>query len=64
MDPILLNPSAILLKARCGMGDHRPADGFGLVSGFSTSGGSFVYDAWPFFWTHFWLRSLLYPRIV
>ena len=33
-----------LLQARCGLGDYRPADGFGLVTGFSTSGGRFVYD--------------------
>jgi len=44
VDPFLLNGSAILLQARCGLGDYRPADGFGLVTGFSTSGGRFVYD--------------------
>eukprot|EP00438_Fugacium_kawagutii_P026472 Skav202783 [mRNA] locus=scaffold326:487231:501497:+ [translate_table: standard] len=51
VDPVLQPGAAsILLQAQCGLGDFRPADGFGMVSGFSTageahpSGGRFVYD--------------------
>ena len=44
VDPVVLNAGAVVLHARCGLGGFRPADGSGLISGFSISGGHFVYD--------------------
>ena len=44
VDPVLLTSTVMALYPRCGLGSYRPADGLGLISSFSTSGGHFVYD--------------------
>ncbi|CAK9003058.1 Hypothetical protein (Fragment) [Durusdinium trenchii] len=44
VDPILLGSTSVVLYPRRGLGSYRPGDGLGLVSGFSTSGGQFIYD--------------------